>query len=56
MDGAWTKTSDEVLSHFSVSRHGGLSTRQAGAHATQYGKNGGLPQFANSIHLIIVVL
>ncbi|QRW00271.1 calcium transporting ATPase [Ceratobasidium sp. AG-Ba] len=39
MDGAWIKTSDEVLSHFSVSRHTGLSTRQADAHATKYGKN-----------------
>ncbi|KAG8720021.1 hypothetical protein FRC08_001380 [Ceratobasidium sp. 394] len=39
MDGAWTKTTDEVLGYFSVNRHAGLSKRQVAEHAARYGKN-----------------
>jgi hypothetical protein len=40
MDGAWAKTAEEVLRHFSVNHLTGLSSRQAAEHAERYGKNG----------------
>lgn len=40
MDLPWTNTGQEVLQHFGVDAHRGLSSTQAEKHAELYGKNG----------------
>jgi Ca2+ transporting ATPase len=40
MEAAWSKTTDEILSHFIVNRALGLSREQAIKHTEIYGRNG----------------
>ncbi|CAE6433215.1 unnamed protein product [Rhizoctonia solani] len=39
MDDAWIKTSEQVLTHFSVNHHTGLTTAQVVENTKRYGKN-----------------
>ncbi|CAE6425821.1 unnamed protein product [Rhizoctonia solani] len=39
MDDAWTKTSEQVLAHFSVNCHTGLTANQVAENTKRYGKN-----------------
>lgn len=40
LDAPWTRSPEEILSHFGVDCKGGLSAKQVEKHVELYGKNG----------------